>query len=402
MKGYSSQLLAKLQAEELVCFVIFDMKIDGTWYRFTDCDVPLVVDGHRYTPAVLQPKDVKHEADSCISSFSFRASSNIPINEGESAETTLGQVFIDGTPRGSQLIARMVFCNVNYYSAYAVNLLTNPGFETGALGDWHLHVQNECAASAAVVGSGAYKGTYCAKITITDGWGDTESSSTLESSAEEYHVKDILFHQHIDQAIEEGYMYDLTFAAKAGAARKIAADIGNRAGEDFPVFYNVDLTTSWQFFTLPFVAGYSVGAGSAAVNFYLARDDSSDDVYIDQVRISNSLYPLTVFKGYLDGWKWDEEWLDVDVVCALSGWDKQAVRKASSTCRWQEFKGEECGYSGAETWCDRTYERCYALSNQANFGGFRWLPRIMNKTIWWGRNPFTVPGTIKPSQGGMI
>ena len=395
MRKLSSQLVAKLQAEELVCFVIFDIQVDGEWYRYTDCDVPLWVDGHKYVPAVLKPGNVKHEADSCVSSFSFRVSSNTPTNEGESRESTLGAVFNAGSPRGSQLIARMVFLNTSYYAAYAVNLLSNPGFEAGVLGDWHLHVQNGCAASAAVVGSGAYKGSYCAKITITDGWGDTESSSTLESG-EEYHVRDILFHQHLDCEIEEGMTYDLVFAAKASSARKIAVDAGDRDGNDYPMFYNVDLTTSWQFFTLPYVAGEDIGEGSVALNFYLAREDSEADVSIDLVRFSNSLYPITVFKGYLDGWAWDEEWIDVDVVCALASWSRKTVRKISSTCRWIKFKGVECQYAGEETWCDRTYARCDALSNTANFGGFRWLPSIMNKTFYWGRNPYTPGGISKP------
>lgn len=39
-------------------------------------------------------------------------------------------------------------------------------------------------------------------------------------------------------------------------------------------------------------------------------------------------------------------------------------------CRYQEFKGTLCGYSGAETECDRTFERCRELGNSTRFGGF--------------------------------
>lgn len=44
-------------------------------------------------------------------------------------------------------------------------------------------------------------------------------------------------------------------------------------------------------------------------------------------------------------------------------------RYLSTHCNW-EFKGDECGYVGAETSCDRTFDACQAYSNTARFGGF--------------------------------
>ncbi len=38
-------------------------------------------------------------------------------------------------------------------------------------------------------------------------------------------------------------------------------------------------------------------------------------------------------------------------------------------CRFV-FKEERCGYTGAETTCDKTLSRCRELSNSARFGGF--------------------------------
>lgn len=43
-------------------------------------------------------------------------------------------------------------------------------------------------------------------------------------------------------------------------------------------------------------------------------------------------------------------------------------------CRYKEFKGTLCGYSGGETDCNRTFERCVALGNEARFGGFPGIP----------------------------
>lgn len=41
----------------------------------------------------------------------------------------------------------------------------------------------------------------------------------------------------------------------------------------------------------------------------------------------------------------------------------------SQHCNWI-FKSLECGYSGGETTCNLTLDRCRALSNQLHFGGF--------------------------------
>lgn len=38
-------------------------------------------------------------------------------------------------------------------------------------------------------------------------------------------------------------------------------------------------------------------------------------------------------------------------------------------CQWK-FKGTECGYAGGETSCNKTKQRCKALSNFSRFGGF--------------------------------
>ncbi len=49
-----------------------------------------------------------------------------------------------------------------------------------------------------------------------------------------------------------------------------------------------------------------------------------------------------------------------------------AYRFIALHCNW-DFKSFECGYSGAETQCNRTFKRCDALNNTARFGGYRGL-----------------------------
>jgi hypothetical protein len=51
-------------------------------------------------------------------------------------------------------------------------------------------------------------------------------------------------------------------------------------------------------------------------------------------------------------------------------------------CTYRAFKGSQCGYAGATTSCDRTYETCVSLSNETRFGGFRELPGEEVSITW--------------------
>lgn len=45
-----------------------------------------------------------------------------------------------------------------------------------------------------------------------------------------------------------------------------------------------------------------------------------------------------------------------------------------------------CKYVGGGSWCDYSWERCMALSNQLNFEGLRWILSLQQKEIWWGKS----------------
>ncbi len=96
---------------------------------------------------------------------------------------------------------------------------------------------------------------------------------------------------------------------------------------------------------------------------------------------------ITVFQGQVGEWLLDESKIKVTVTNQFAQWTQETISKHSPSCRWKVFKGAECQYAGTEPWCDRSYTRCQALGNTANFGGFRWLPSIEDKVIWWGTAP---------------
>jgi hypothetical protein len=94
-----------------------------------------------------------------------------------------------------------------------------------------------------------------------------------------------------------------------------------------------------------------------------------------------------LFQGVLDGWDMQEGKLSLSVGNIFSQWAQHTLSKHSASCRWKIFKGVECAYAGTEAHCDRSYARCIELSNSINFGGFRWLPSIVDKEVWWGKVP---------------
>lgn len=96
---------------------------------------------------------------------------------------------------------------------------------------------------------------------------------------------------------------------------------------------------------------------------------------------------IKVFEGLLDSFDLDERSLKLKISSYFSQWSQETMGKHSSSCRWKKFKGAECRYAGAGDWCDRSYTRCQALNNIVHFGGFRFLPDLENKSIWWGPTP---------------
>jgi len=103
---------------------------------------------------------------------------------------------------------------------------------------------------------------------------------------------------------------------------------------------------------------------------------------------------VKLFEGEIDSWGLDGQRLKITATSIFHQWSQNTFSKHSASCRWKVFNSSTLGTSGVDcastagsTWCDRTYTRCSILNNTSNFGGFRWLPSIVNKDIWWGRIP---------------
>ena len=93
-----------------------------------------------------------------------------------------------------------------------------------------------------------------------------------------------------------------------------------------------------------------------------------------------------IFLGIIDSANYNNEKATFSVFNIFAFWQRKVPRrKYSPKCQWEFKDAVNCKYSGAQTWCDKTYSRCAALFNQVNFGGFRWISCLIDKDIWWGR-----------------
>lgn len=127
----------------------------------------------------------------------------------------------------------------------------------------------------------------------------------------------------------------------------------------------------------------------------IITDEDGEEIEEDKIEWFDIIASEYLFYGFLSDWDIDEGRVIIETKTELILWRKETLRTCQSSCRWP-FKGDECGYSGVEIWCDQSYERCDVLNNSDNFGGFRFLPDIMEKDIWWGR----IAATESKSPGG--
>lgn len=78
-----------------------------------------------------------------------------------------------------------------------------------------------------------------------------------------------------------------------------------------------------------------------------------------------------LYSGKCNNLSLDYEKASISIESELGGYDKVApIIKYRPTCQVRRFKDCRCGYSGEETTCDRSFERCSQLGNTLNFRGF--------------------------------
>ena len=116
-------------------------------------------------------------------------------------------------------------------------------------------------------------------------------------------------------------------------------------------------------------------------------------IYFGTIALDTYEFVIQEFtRGIVGGWElFDDNKSRINLTCETILWNKKSLRPQSSSCPWAFTMtgATECGYvipaEFGGDWCDQSYERCVALGNQAHFGGDRFLPSIVEKEVWWGR-----------------
>jgi len=94
------------------------------------------------------------------------------------------------------------------------------------------------------------------------------------------------------------------------------------------------------------------------------------------------------FDGILDSIRAKKKIVKIDVYNHMILWKKKIPRRTHQpTCTWTFKDSSTCKYTGATATCDKSWDECVAMSNSINFGGFRFLPSLSDKQIWWGSVP---------------
>lgn len=180
-----------------------------------------------------------------------------------------------------------------------------------------------------------------------------------------------------------------------------------------PVFYtDTDITVTWSgdnYEPVPISVG---GFGKSSTNFSetltiatqnvdraIAAIVLNEEVQGKAATIYRTAWmapgsysnPVIVFQGQIDGFNIEEKYDTADVTMEIKNdfvrWDRTVPRSNfGGNCQWV-FKSTTpgCQYTGVASLCNKTWERCVDLANTHRFRGFRWLPMLEDKEIWWGR-----------------
>lgn len=128
---------------------------------------------------------------------------------------------------------------------------------------------------------------------------------------------------------------------------------------------------------------------NAALLSYFVGDDPADiDFYMYIQALDSDMQAkgtAQIFAGKIDSYSYKDGSLSVAVTSFHALWNKKTMETSTPSCR-RNFGQSDCGYTIlANEVCDRSYQQCVIYGRTAQFNGFRFLPDLEDKEIWWGR-----------------
>lgn len=137
---------------------------------------------------------------------------------------------------------------------------------------------------------------------------------------------------------------------------------------------------------------FETGFNGADSNGYLYEIENSDIVELEDRSGYSGNIVEELFRGFIGEWEiTGDASVTIGVNSEFIMWNKKVLRNHSASCQWT-YCGTECGFtpSNALETCDFSYNNCVAKNTvkagqSLRFGGFRFLPVIAEKEVWWGR-----------------
>lgn len=342
-------------------------------YRITDGDIPIIHEGETFLPIAFKFGDISGSATLAVESIDI---------EIDDTGKTLAAIVLNEDIRNKWAILSVGAIDSEYEEA-TVNLIATQG---SAAQDWTAWSHWSTRATTYWASQGTFNDPDYGVV-----WWGIGTSSTPYLF--DYDAYTLLQGQTLTFSIYLKADEEITFSKPRFYTRR--ADSTTDAVDHDPV--SITLTPKWQRFTwtttIPADAtgiGVTLGIGTSdGKKIYAAYPQLEEKPYatsfVNGSRASNVVHVQEFLRGIIGGWQlYDENTLKITITNELVLWNKKPLRIQMSSCPWV-FKGPECAYSGGESTCDQTYERCRFLGNTANFGGDRFINSMMQKEIWWGR-----------------
>jgi len=121
MKPLVNSVITELQSEELKLFRLLDITLDNVHYRYTDCDIAIVLHGNRYTPRAFEVDNIRYSNERIVDDCTITL---------DNIDRLFTPMFVGGTPRGADVKLSLVLMDANN------NIITVDVTESTATSFW--------------------------------------------------------------------------------------------------------------------------------------------------------------------------------------------------------------------------------------------------------------------------
>lgn len=424
MRDIPTEIINEFLSREYRPFWLIEFTV-GTSYYLTDCDVPIAVGGNLYQPRGFKIPTFRYADKQMVDQVTITI---------DNLDNYFTSNFVGGSPQGQIFRIKQVYLGDDYKPISQV---------TGPVGHWKLNeaVGDDVADYSGNENLGTLQGTTGLPAWVP--WGDTfaldferanshwidlAKPSELAFTARPLAISAWI---NVESLNANQTIFSKTDSAKTTGGYGLEIGAGANTLEFWVEHYLNNVATKSFTTTGTWVHVLGVWESTGLIQVYVDGIAGTSDSYIGSltnldkkacigayndggagfwdgltgnIQIFNrDLTPdekstltaggyigpgaILQFEGGIDAWTIDGSQVKLAAKSEMARWTQRPLALHSVSCRWKDFKGIECGYSGAATWCDRTYTRCVELGNSDNFGGFRWLPSIMDKEFWWGKIP---------------